>query len=84
MKKAYTLFAGLGLFFVMALRDSSVGTDTNSYLRLFNSISHLNNGSGEYGFYYLEKFLGVLGLSDQMYLAVISAIITISFSVFFY
>lgn len=92
-KKRYrtTMWCGIVLFFVMALRGATVGTDTQGYIRGYNSIpnafpsfSVVDFFQEEVGYKILQCFFKKLGFSWQLFLAVVSVFIVYSFSKFIY
>lgn len=85
----FSLLSGVGIFFVMGLRHPDVGTDTNQYLYLYNdrSLDMLSLEIfkfDEWGFYTLNTVINILGFENQGYILVVSLIISLSFSLFFY
>ncbi len=85
--KIYFILAGFSLFFLMASRNISVGTDTIRYLYEFeNADFYLNNliRSSERGYSYFNFFANKLGISFQIYLSIISAIFMIAISKLYY
>jgi hypothetical protein len=81
--KIYFIIAGISLFFIMALRDISVGTDTLTYkLEFENASFYLNNllRISELGYSYFNFTINKIGFSFQAYLAVIAAIVIITIS----
>lgn len=88
-KFLYAFIAGGLLFLVMGLRDTSVGTDTNQYLYAYNYVSPEKISLDllkldEWGFHGMNTLLKQLNLGDQAYILVVSFIISVSFSLFFY
>jgi EpsG family len=85
----FALLSGAATFVVMGLRHPDVGTDTNQYLYLYNNRS-LDILSlelfkfDEWGFYTLNTFINILGFENQGYILVMSLLISLSFSLFFY
>jgi len=82
-----SLILGALFFLVMGLRDSSVGSDTNTYLDLYNAQDFLNQDfffRQEYGFQLYMRLFTILGFSDRFFILINSLIITFSFAYFFY
>jgi hypothetical protein len=85
----FSLLSGVAIFLVMGLRHPDVGTDTNQYLFLYNNRS-LDMLSleifkfDEWGFYTINTVINILGFENQGYILVVSLIISLSFSLFFY
>jgi hypothetical protein len=85
--KVYFIIAGISLFFIMALRGVSVGTDTLSYYYEYeNADIYLNNllRESEFGYSYFNYVINRLGFNFQSYLAIIAAIVVIAISNLYY
>lgn len=84
----YSVFAGLGLFFVMAFRHPSVGNDIIRYLTFFNNHTPEINIEifqyDEWGYQFFIRVLRNIGVYNQGYLIVTSAIMVISFLLLYY
>jgi len=81
--KFWAITLGVFVFFLMALRDSSVGVDISGYLASYEKGAEVGYKNNEIGFYYFRLILNLLGFSSQQYLAIVSAIIVFSFFSFF-
>ena len=83
-----SLILGLSLFLVMALRNESVGVDTNQYLFRYNYYIYPLDltifSYDEWGFHGFAAILSYFNIPDQMYLAIISLIIVVLFTRFYY
>lgn len=68
-------------FFLLALRASTVGTDTPNYLNKFYQAAYftwpqwLSRGTSEVGFTFLTKLIRVFTDNEQVYMTIIAAII---------
>lgn len=86
--KIYIFSVSTILFFIMALRHHSVGIDTQQYMfRYQNFPVELTADAfkgGETLFYGISTILSKIGVSFQVYLAIISFIIVFSFMKFYY
>ena len=83
----FTILMALGLFFVMALRDVSVGTDTYSYFLEYESAEEFINYNlrpTELGYSYFNFLVSKTGINYQGYLSIISAFFIIVVSLLFY
>ncbi len=83
----YFIIAGTSLFFIMALRDVTVGTDTFSYYYEYqNADVYINNlfRPTELGYSYFNYVINRLGLGFQTFLAIIATFIVFSISILYY
>lgn len=81
-RKAFSCFAGVLLWAIMALRGVSVGSDTINYFTRYDNIerpefSLMSVAGQEWGFDMLEYICSSLGMGWQVFLALVSAIIII-------
>lgn len=88
-RRAFSWFAGILLWSILALRDVSVGSDTINYFERYANIqcpefSLLSVAGQEWGYDMLQYFCRSIGLSWQTYLAVVSAIIVVPMAIFFH
>lgn len=83
-----TIILSSTLFLVMALRHYSVGVDTKQYLYRYNNIIYPLNfsilGMKEWGFHGIAAILKNSGVSNQGYIAIISLIIIVLYTRFYY
>lgn len=85
--KLYILIAGVSLFFVMSLRNISVGTDTVRYSNEFKNAKYYLDyliRESEIGYSYFNYFLNEIGLSFQTYLAIVAIIVISAISFLYY
>lgn len=88
-KKIFLVVSGAIMFLVMALRDRSIGTDTELYCNVFNNIANstdifnVSDASVLYAIYNKVVFL-IFGLYPQWIIVFNSLIITILICVFAY
>lgn len=85
----FTLFAGILLWLIFSLRDISVGSDTINYYERYTKIekpefSLISFAGQEWGYDMLQYLCWSIGMSWQVYLAVVSAIIIAPMSLFFH
>src|SRR5690625_5029901 len=78
----FLIVTAIQLILLQGLRSISVGADTNAYINIYEQIKILDwNGilelRYEIGFKLFNKTLAMLGISAQVYLSVISALIII-------
>lgn len=89
-RKAYCTFIGFFLFLISALRQYTVGVDTESYVAGFYSVSNIRSWSDviehakDPGFSCFVKLVSYTTNDHQVYLAIMAAIFTISISMFIY
>lgn len=83
-KKYYVFFASLGLFIIMGFKHPSVGADTWNYIRVFLQGADIPYKSTEVGFYYFRILLLGLGFTPQLFLIVVSLIVTFTFADFIF
>lgn len=96
-KKLFLIYISIPMILVMGLRSSTVGVDTIAYVRNFNIIrnlnwtdfginlySHGNAGHYEFGYYYLNKVIGVMSSNPQLLLFIVAIIIvsSINFAIY--
>ena len=86
--KTITVFFVIYIF-LLGLRDSSVGIDTNSYLNYFSRLQFqdwkgvFDTTADEFGFALLTKFIGSIAKSPQFYLMVL-AVVSVGPLAYFY
>ncbi|MFL2105212.1 EpsG family protein [Desemzia sp. FAM 23991] len=87
-KMIYSIFAGILMFLVIGFRDKSIGADTEQYLYLYelrgNYDWHTIFKIDEWLFSALMKALSSVGIGEQGFLLIMSLIICVIFSVFYY
>lgn len=83
-----SMLLGGTLFFVMALRNESVGIDTIQYIYRYNNVRYPLDLNiflyPEWLFHGFASLLKNLNIPNQMYIAIIALIIAIMFSLFYY
>lgn len=88
LNKIYIYLNFVPLIIVSGLRNATIGTDTGSYINVFNTLSYQTNNlwiNGiEYGFSYLLKFIYLLWDNEVFFLLCISTIIIGGFGIFIY
>lgn len=89
-KKYYCLILGLLLFFIAALRATSVGNDSGQYARHFYNLQQfdfkwiINNYQKDPAFYYFVKILTYITSNHQWMFAIIGGFYSFSISRFIY
>lgn len=88
-RKIFSWVAGILLWAILALRDVSVGSDTINYYSRYVAIqkpefSLLSVAGQEWGYDMLQYLCWSVGMSWQVYLAVVSAIIILPVTIFFH
>lgn len=75
-----TLILFIFLFLIMALRDSSVGSDISHYLDIYESQVFFDDiwTQFEFGYFAFSKLCFSLGFSSQLFLAIISFFICVA------
>lgn len=87
-KNIYLLITFLMLTLLGGLRGSAIGTDTSSYIRIFNNIANYNKIEKlftldiELGYVFLNRLIAKIGGSSQTLLFATSAIVSYGFLVF--
>jgi len=85
--KLYLIVASISLFFIMALRSETVGTDILAYYFEYENASDYTFNllrASELGYSYFNLIFSELGISFQVYLAVIAAIFIFAISKLYY
>ncbi|MCA1010725.1 EpsG family protein [Halobacillus halophilus] len=88
-KMTFLIIATLQLILLQGLRNESVGADTRSYLKYFNHIQYFDmeafiSHRFEIGYKFLNNLLAQIGINDQIFLTLVSALILVPVSVFLY
>lgn len=88
-RKIFSWVAGTLLWAILALRDISVGSDTISYYTRYAAIqmpefSLVSVAGQEWGYDMLQYLCRSAGLSWQVYLALVSAMIILPVTIFFH
>lgn len=71
------------MFLIQALRGDIIGTDLKAYLPAYHSSVNYNPFAGErqlnfeFGYVLLTKLLASIGVSDQLFLAIVAAVVII-------
>lgn len=92
-KRTFCIIVCIQLFLLSGLRSSTVGNDTWNYLNIYKFDGLMTFGKiftyyegilGDLGFHYFNHFLFNIGISNQVYLMLISLFFSISVSIFIY
>lgn len=88
-RKAFVWIISIQLIILQGLRHYTVGTDVRTYLNVYNGLK--NGGYQEFasqrfeiGYKLINKLIGVIGLNEQLFLFVISALILVPIAIFIY